>query len=481
MPLLSRASLMLEAYVEGHRGALSDPQYFLRCIAVCSDMFSVAHTLGKDDTAAHQFLKAICGVASNKPSWAIGASTPIALLCLQADKPGLAVRILERASAEIGEMEDAAPALVVLAMVKREIGDDQSAENLLKKALESEEHALGKEHSNCAAILEDLAITSTNRGNHRNAQWLLTRALKIKEKIFGKQHAACAQTHELLALAYGNCRDYEAAVLSAKEAVRINRERFGNQSQRVSASLVFLAHSYLRQGAWAEAESCLEEEVAITRSSGRSAVMMSASITSLAVVFWIQNKIGAAIDLLREYLGLLRQEAGESDVAATMLSKAIAECEGFPRSTYGRILSCFRLSRKRALLVYILTGQCSRLGKILARLKLWNLRVMPKCVFEWARGTLNPTFILQPVCSLPYPCGESYRLAPQASSVTADLLIASDFSSRQLDVPETNTRRPAMKARTRTGRNAPCPCGSGEKFKNCCLQKANRDDRRLGP
>ena len=35
-----------------------------------------------------------------------------------------------------------------------------------------------------------------------------------------------------------------------------------------------------------------------------------------------------------------------------------------------------------------------------------------------------------------------------------------------------------------TGRNAPCPCGSGKKYKNCCLKtlKPDRDSewRRLG-
>jgi hypothetical protein len=27
------------------------------------------------------------------------------------------------------------------------------------------------------------------------------------------------------------------------------------------------------------------------------------------------------------------------------------------------------------------------------------------------------------------------------------------------------------------GRNDPCPCGSGEKFKNCCIEKAERETR----
>ncbi|NLI11207.1 SEC-C metal-binding domain-containing protein [Pelotomaculum propionicicum] len=27
-----------------------------------------------------------------------------------------------------------------------------------------------------------------------------------------------------------------------------------------------------------------------------------------------------------------------------------------------------------------------------------------------------------------------------------------------------------LQQREKVGRNAPCPCGSGKKYKNCCLQ-----------
>ena len=30
---------------------------------------------------------------------------------------------------------------------------------------------------------------------------------------------------------------------------------------------------------------------------------------------------------------------------------------------------------------------------------------------------------------------------------------------------------------TKVGRNDPCPCGSGEKFKSCCIEKVEREAR----
>jgi len=35
-------------------------------------------------------------------------------------------------------------------------------------------------------------------------------------------------------------------------------------------------------------------------------------------------------------------------------------------------------------------------------------------------------------------------------------------------------RLEAMYPKGRPGRNDPCPCGSGKKFKRCCIRKAGR-------
>ncbi len=34
-----------------------------------------------------------------------------------------------------------------------------------------------------------------------------------------------------------------------------------------------------------------------------------------------------------------------------------------------------------------------------------------------------------------------------------------------------SVKREPLKKKVKVGRNAPCPCGSGKKYKNCCLDK----------
>jgi preprotein translocase subunit SecA len=36
---------------------------------------------------------------------------------------------------------------------------------------------------------------------------------------------------------------------------------------------------------------------------------------------------------------------------------------------------------------------------------------------------------------------------------------------------ETTVKKPKQRSTAKVGRNDPCPCGSGKKYKNCCINK----------
>lgn len=52
------------------------------------------------------------------------------------------------------------------------------------------------------------------------------------------------------------------------------------------------------------------------------------------------------------------------------------------------------------------------------------------------------------------------------------LTVVEDELERGLDRAEAARREPAPSARPAVGRNQPCPCGSGRKYKRCCLGAA---------
>jgi hypothetical protein len=58
-------------------------------------------------------------------------------------------------------------------------------------------------------------------------------------------------------------------------------------------------------------------------------------------------------------------------------------------------------------------------------------------------------------------------------ALDGDLLtVVEDELERGLDRAEAAQRAPAPPARPAVGRNQPCPCGSGRKYKRCCLGAA---------
>jgi uncharacterized protein YchJ len=77
-------------------------------------------------------------------------------------------------------------------------------------------------------------------------------------------------------------------------------------------------------------------------------------------------------------------------------------------------------------------------------------------------------------------CGQART--PRRPALAITRLIA---SSRGLSIRERNTELAFANATRdwpmKPGRNDPCPCGSGKKYKRCCLRPAARDAASEGP
>ena len=52
------------------------------------------------------------------------------------------------------------------------------------------------------------------------------------------------------------------------------------------------------------------------------------------------------------------------------------------------------------------------------------------------------------------------------------------FAERKIKHAQEKLRNPEVNKYTqlKVGRNDPCPCGSGKKFKKCCLNKVNKPE-----
>ena len=98
-------------------------------------------------------------------------------------------RLLAIARSKGEENADVAIALAGLAVVKRRLGDDASAEGLYRDALRIRENVLEPNHMVTVVTLEQLSETCAARGNLVEALALLRRALATRELALGPGHA----------------------------------------------------------------------------------------------------------------------------------------------------------------------------------------------------------------------------------------------------------------------------------------------------
>ncbi|HEV8495399.1 MAG TPA: tetratricopeptide repeat protein [Gemmatimonadaceae bacterium] len=98
-------------------------------------------------------------------------------------------RLLAIARGKSEENADVATVLAALAVVKRKLGDDASAEALFRDALRIREKVLEPNHMVTVVTLEHLSETCAARGNFAEALALLRRGLATREVALGPGHA----------------------------------------------------------------------------------------------------------------------------------------------------------------------------------------------------------------------------------------------------------------------------------------------------
>jgi hypothetical protein len=86
------------------------------------------------------------------------------------------------------------------------LGRYADAEALLKRSLTVKEKALGTNHPEVAALLNDLALLYSVQHRYAEAEPLFKRSLAIRETVFGPDHPDVAASLTNLALFYGRSR-----------------------------------------------------------------------------------------------------------------------------------------------------------------------------------------------------------------------------------------------------------------------------------
>jgi len=215
----------------------------------------------------------LVGGASSSPTGAEAPASEILNLLGQYRAAALAAyvqarQLLERALAirekALGsEHPDTAASLNNLANVLKTQGDLAGARSLFERALAINEKALGLEHPDAATNLESLAILLQAQGDLAGARPLHERALAIRENALGPDHSYTATSLNNLATVLLAEGDLDGARALFERALAIHEKALGPEHSETAINVCNLARVLRDLGEIPEAERLFERAIAI--------------------------------------------------------------------------------------------------------------------------------------------------------------------------------------------------------------------------
>jgi len=207
-----------------------------------------------------------------------------------------------------------------------EQGKYREAIPLVKRILEIREKALGNNHLDVAASLNDLGLLYYNLGNYAEAEPLYQRSLAIREKALGNNHPDVAFSLNNLAVLYDNQGNYAEAEPLYQRSLAIFEKALGPDHPDVALSLNNLAELYRRQGNYAEAEPLYQRSLAIREKVlGNNHPDVGLSLNNLAALYDAQGNYAEAEPLYQRSLAIWEKALGpEHPLVATSLNNLAA-------------------------------------------------------------------------------------------------------------------------------------------------------------
>ena len=182
---------------------------------------------------------------------------PLASELYVAGRYGEALNVLDRVKSASEKAEDSLENATILswqALVLDSLGRFNEAEPLYRRSLLIREKALGPDHPDVAASLNNLAWLYNFQGRYGEAKPLCWRSFLIREKALGPDHPNVAGSLNNLAWLYYSQGRYREAEPLYLRSLGIWEKAVGPDHPNMAASLNNLAALYDSQGRDGEAE-----------------------------------------------------------------------------------------------------------------------------------------------------------------------------------------------------------------------------------
>ena len=285
---------------------------------------------GGDPVLQASFMTALARVRHNQGDYDDATALATRALALLGDGAGDdPARQLERASV-----------VTTLGNAAYSRGEYEAADRGFREALALRRAALGPDHPDVAASLNDLGNNDYARGRYAEARENLEKALALRERILGPEHPDLANTETGLGAVFSALGDHRASRDHYARAAAIRRAALGPEHPRTASALINLGNAEFALGELGRAQEHYEAARAIQeRVLGPDHPELAYSLTNLGLVLRNQDKL---LDSLRYYeralqirektlapddptIGHTLDLLGEASAAAGFLAPALAK------------------------------------------------------------------------------------------------------------------------------------------------------------
>ncbi len=193
----------------------------------------------------------------------------------------------------------------------QEAGDYAGAEPLYRRALASNERALGPDHPKVATDLNNLAVLLYIKGDYAGAEPLYRRALAIDEKALGPDHPKVATNLNNLANLLEDKGDYAGAEPLFRRALAIDEKALGPDHPLTANSLGNLGQLLYAKGDYAAAEPLFRRALAIDEKAlVPDHPDVATSLSNLALLLYAKGDYAGAEPLYRQALAIDEKALG---------------------------------------------------------------------------------------------------------------------------------------------------------------------------
>ena len=339
-----------------------------------------------------------------------------------------------------------------------------SAEALAQRAVELYRGVPGPEHPDMLTSMDRLAAAKFAQGDFTTARKLQEEVLAARGRVLGPEDPNTLASMDHLAETLKAQGDLAAARKLQETALDIYDRRLGRAHPHTLATMDNLAGTLRGLGDLVRARELQEKALAIYRLLGPERPDTLTAMSNLALTLISLGDVGGARKLLEEALAIQRQVLGPEH-PGTLISMVNLGCTLKTQGDFARarklLEDAFAIQRRVLgskhpttthsawLLIELLHALDDRAAArvVMERDLLWLLDCDPAGLGAIQREIHG--FLVQ--LRQRRAVGRLSRPTPFLSGGATDQTVVQHVSRG-----------------AKIGRNAPCPCGSGKKYKKCC-------------